>query len=248
MKKVILFGILVWTMSGVVNARSNAQFFIVGDGTAANETELVSSAQRGWGQVLPTYLNGVIVHNRAVAMASTRSYVEDGQWKNVLDQAKRKDYVVIQFGLNDLDDTNKRNYCPVAEMEDNLLRMVAEAKKKGLQVIMTTPISRVRYNKSADDAFYTSFGAYAEAVRRVAGQQELPLVDLEALTAEALASYSQDQIDALYTDGIHLTEAGALWVARLWAEAAMSDAQIAKAKIVVVPEEVHPSPVYANQE
>lgn len=248
MKKILFIIACSLSISLTMTARKPAQLFVVGDNTAASRVDFTSTNERGWGQVLPTFLSGVNVRNMAFNAASSKSFIETGAWTKLLENAQRRDYVVIQFGLNDLNINKGQLYSSISEMEHNLLQMIKEAQKKRLNIILTTPISRIRYNTFEDSVFYSSFGAYAEATRRVAKQQQLPLVDLEALTAAQLSQLSHEQIDELYTDGINLTESGALWVAGLWARAALEDETIAKAKIIAIPDTPNPAPIYANYE
>src|ERR1044071_495076 len=73
--------------------------FVVGDSTASNN----ANGGRGWGDPFielfdPTKVN---VLNRARAGRSSRTFITQGLWDNVLSEMKRGDLVLIQFGHND---------------------------------------------------------------------------------------------------------------------------------------------------
>jgi lysophospholipase L1-like esterase len=71
--------------------------FIVGDSTARNNADL------GWGDHLAPLFNTsqINVANRAIAGRSSRSYIAEGHWADVLAELKPGDYVLIQMGHND---------------------------------------------------------------------------------------------------------------------------------------------------
>jgi lysophospholipase L1-like esterase len=71
--------------------------FIVGDSTARNNADL------GWGDHLAPLFNTaqINVANRAIAGRSSRSYIAEGHWADLLAELKPGDYVLIQMGHND---------------------------------------------------------------------------------------------------------------------------------------------------
>ena len=217
MKRIVLFVLLLVATIGY--AKQPLTIWVAGDNTAADQVDL-SSPARGWAQVLPTYLNDLLVMNLAAPEEGVASFLDSERWNYILTNAKKKDIILIQFGLNDLDPTKGRAFSTIEAFEHHLLNMVLKAQKAHLTVILTTPVSRMRRN--ADQQFYPSFGLYAEATRRVAERTKVPLIDLEKKTAEELRFYTEQQSDELFADGVNLTEKGALWVAQLWAQEAAS--------------------------
>jgi len=71
--------------------------FIVGDSTARNNPDL------GWGDHLAPLFNltEINVANRAIAGRSSRSYIAEGHWADLLAELKPGDYVLIQMSHND---------------------------------------------------------------------------------------------------------------------------------------------------
>lgn len=205
--------------------------FMVGDSTMADKEELDASPERGWGQLFPTYLTGnIVVQNHARNGRSTKSFIAQGRWEEVMNRAKKGDIVLIQFGHNDAKQSDPERYASISEYEENLIKMVTEAQKKKMHVILATPISR-RYFKNG--IFYPRHGGYPEAVRRVAKRMNVPLLDLEQSTAAWLADIGDEQSKQYFMnvaagectkfpdgkiDNTHLREAGALEVGRQAAE------------------------------
>ena len=73
--------------------------WIVGDSTLNSNAPL-----RGWGQELaqffdPTKINVV---NRAIGGRSSRTFQYEGRWDKLLSELKKGDFVILQFGHNDV--------------------------------------------------------------------------------------------------------------------------------------------------
>lgn len=205
--------------------------FMVGDSTMADKEELDISPERGWGQLFPTYLKGnIVVENHARNGRSTKSFIAQGRWAEVMKRVHRGDIVLIQFGHNDAKQSDPERYTPIADYENNLMQMIEDAQKKHAHVVLCTPISR-RYFKNG--VFYPRHGGYPEAARRVAKRMNVPLLDLEQSTAEWLTNLGDEASKQYFmnvapgeclkfpdgkTDNTHLREAGALEVGRQAAE------------------------------
>lgn len=214
MKKssILLFVMVCWSLS-MQAGKNPVHVWVAGDNTASGVAD-VDYDIRGWAEELPNLLGSeYIVENHAKPGATVKSYQNGGYWFELMNQVNKKDILLIQFGVNDLIDPQRMEYSTIEELEHNLLAMVEQAQKKKLQVIMLTPVSRVRYNKHGDNEFYRSFGTYAEATRRVAERMKCQLIDLEAMTAEELERVTEEEISTYYADETNLTTKGAKWVA-----------------------------------
>lgn len=73
--------------------------YIIGDSTVRNG----QGEQVGWGEVIGTYFDQdkITIHNRAIGGRSTRTYLREGRWRQVLEQLQPGDIVIMQFGHND---------------------------------------------------------------------------------------------------------------------------------------------------
>lgn len=73
--------------------------FIVGDSTLNSNAPL-----RGWGQELARFFDQTRINvvNRAIGGRSSRSFQYEGRWEKVLAELKAGDFVLIQFGHNDV--------------------------------------------------------------------------------------------------------------------------------------------------
>ena len=73
--------------------------YIVGDSTLNSNAPL-----RGWGQELAQFfdLTKINVVNRAIGGRSSRTFQYEGRWDRILAELKKGDFVILQFGHNDV--------------------------------------------------------------------------------------------------------------------------------------------------
>lgn len=216
----------------VAAGRRPVTLFMVGDSTMADKTELEISPERGWGQLLPSYLQGnIVVQNHAMNGRSTKSFIDEGRWDEVLRRAHKGDIVVLQFGHNDAKESDPKRYASVEDYQRNLTRMIQDAQAKKMHVILCTPVCR-RYFKNGE--FYLHHGGYPDAAREVAKQMHVTFVDMEHLTQDWLIGLGDEASKAYYmnvaageckkfpdgkTDNTHYRENGAMAAAGLFVQA-----------------------------
>ncbi|WP_213806812.1 rhamnogalacturonan acetylesterase [Granulicella sp. dw_53] len=114
--------------------------------------------------------------NMAKGGASTKTFREQGLWERSLET--KPDYVVIQFGHNDMETKEHLDrQVTMAEYEANLRRYVEEARAAGIKPVLVTPLSR-RYFE-ADGKVHSDLLAHAATMKKVAGEMKVPLIDLQ---------------------------------------------------------------------
>ncbi len=204
-------------------AKKPLTLFLVGDETMAELTQpedITDSAAVGWGQMLPKFLPAdAVVENHAVDGATTKSFMDEGQWQEVMARVKRGNTLMIQFGHHEYDEEDYRHYTTLEFFENNLLQMIKEAQKKHLRIVLLTPTAK---NFFKDDVLYPRHGGYAEGVRRVAAHTHLPLIDIDALTTALIEIKGADGAAVYFAAGdtIRLNEEGAKTVAKMVVQAA----------------------------
>ena len=58
--------------------------------------------ETGWGEPFAYFFSDEVqVYNHAMNGRSTRTFIEEGRWRALLDGVKAEDVVIIQFGHND---------------------------------------------------------------------------------------------------------------------------------------------------
>lgn len=215
-------------------AAPTVHVYLIGDSTMADKPTPDVNPERGWGQLLPRFLDEhVAVHNYAVNGLSTKSFIDEGKWRAVLTQLHAGDYVLVEFGHNDEKSEDTTRYAaPRTDYRRNLERFVTETRAKQAVPILFTPIVRRKFD--AHGVLQNTHGEYPAVVREVAKALHVPLVDLLALTDTLVQTAGPEDSKRLYVwvapgtpgmypegrqDDTHLSVAGATAVAKLAARA-----------------------------
>nr|WP_092673082.1 glycosyl hydrolase family 28 protein [Hymenobacter arizonensis] len=215
-------------------AEPKTQIFLVGDSTMSEKADL-TKPERGWGMEFGQYFDGsVTIRNTAVNGRSTKSFLREGRWAKVLEELKPGDWVFIQFGHNDSKAEDSVRSAPAQTLYRQLLtKYVQEAKKKGANPVLLTPVGRRYFDdkgKRKDD-----HGAYPSVVREVAKAQKVPLIDLHEKSWAMYSAMGEEGTRPLFwsylngyyqpnpvapakNDNTHFSEYGATRVAQLVAQ------------------------------
>lgn len=179
--------------------------------------------RQGWGTGFAVRLGpGTTLSNHARGGRSTRSFVDEGHWAEVLDG--HPDVVLIQFGHNDAPGKGpERENDAFSTYRENLARMIDEARDAGARPVLLTPLTR-RYVDEAG-CVRSDLGFYADSARTVAVERRVPLLDLHRLSVEAIDAMSPSEVAALGVpkedgtlDRTHLSPAGSALFGGLLAE------------------------------
>lgn len=154
---------------------------LVGDSTTA--------VQGGWG---PSFCGKHVTSflacvNLARGGRSTYNYRAEGSW-DIVEREMRsggygKVWVLVQFGHNDQPGKPGRSTDLKTEFPANLRRYVEEIRAAGAHPVLLTPLSRRQF---ADGKLIDDLAPWAEAVREVAAEMDVPLVDLHARSVAAV--------------------------------------------------------------
>jgi lysophospholipase L1-like esterase len=160
--------------------------FLIGDSTMANKPLIPENPERGWGQMLPPYFKaGVRVENHAVNGRSSKSFRGEGRWQVVEDRLKQGDWVIIQFAHNDEKDKDPTRYsAPFGGFKTNLTQYILETRAHGANPVLATPTARRKFDDNGK--LVDTHGDYVKAVRAVAAEQGVPLIDLNQRSDELL--------------------------------------------------------------
>src|SRR5690349_2193957 len=99
-KAVICFVVTITAMA-FTHGDKKITIFLVGDSTMSNK-ETSAYPETGWGMPFSVFFDStVVVRNVAQNGRSTKSFIEEHRWQEVMDNLHEGDYVFIQFGHND---------------------------------------------------------------------------------------------------------------------------------------------------
>lgn len=186
-------------------------FYIIGDSTVRNGDGTGKGSLWGWGSFLSAYFDTtkITVENDALGGRSSRTFLTEGRWANVLSKLKKGDYVVMQFGHNDggpLDDTArargtfkgigeeaKEIYNPITKKQEvvhsygwYMRQYVRDAKKKGAVPIVASLVPRNQWKDGRVVRSADSYSGWAQAIAKEEGVTFIDLNDLVATRYEAL--------------------------------------------------------------
>ena len=203
--------------------------FIVGDSTAANKVEK-ALPENGWGMRIGELFNdNVTIANKAANGRSTKSFIAEKRWQEVLNEIKPGDFVFIQFGHNDEKIDKPTVGTTLKEYKANLIRYVNQTKEKKANPVLLTPIMRRSFTNGV---FADTHKGYPDVVRKLADSLKVPLIDMHQKTQKLLVDLGEQGSIKLFNhldsghvnypkgvkDNTHLNIEGAKEVAALVAQ------------------------------
>ncbi len=208
-------------------APGKINIYIAGDSTAQNY-DTTKTVQRGWGQMLPRFFDQQVnVINKAIGGRSTKSFLAEGRWQQILDSIKPNDYVIIQFGHNDASKKPER-HASYPDYKQNLIKMVTEAQAKQARPVLATSIVMRTFEGHA--LIDNRLLGYPAITRQVADSLNIPMIDTYVRTRDMIIMMGDSTSKSLYMwvkpgidkkhpegrqDDTHLQEPGAMAVAKI---------------------------------
>lgn len=125
--------------------------------------------------------------NLARGGRSTYNYRAEGSWEIVEHEMRSGGYgkvwVLVQFGHNDQPGKPGRSTDLATEFPANLRRYVQDIRAAGAHPVLLTPLTRRQFK---DGQLIDDLAPWADAVRKVASELQVPLVDLHARSRDAV--------------------------------------------------------------
>ncbi|MDR2840253.1 MAG: rhamnogalacturonan acetylesterase [Paludibacter sp.] len=198
--------------------------FLCGNSTVVDQDNEPWAA---WGQMLPLFFGkGIAIANYAESGESASSFINEGRLEKLLTQAHAGDYMFIEFGHNDQKQTGE-GVGAWTTFTASLKKYISEARKRGIKPVLLTPVQRRNFENGK---IINSHLDYPDAIRKLAADENVPLIDLHKVTAilyEALgeknsvnafvhypANTFPNQAQAL-ADNTHFNSYGAYEIARI---------------------------------
>lgn len=197
--RTLLLGVLLAFATLSLDARQPEPITVhlAGDSTMAEKLP-EKRPETGWGEFLAAQFRSgsVIVDNRAKNGRSTRTFIEEGRWTDLLNATKPGDVVLIQFGHNDQSVEKPDRYTPPADYTRNLGRFVADVRAKDATPVLLTPVARRRFDEAGH--VVSSHGEYPDLVRALAARERVALIDMERRSSAVLQETGVEGSKALF--------------------------------------------------
>lgn len=218
--------------TGVKREKGKPVVFITGDSTVKN-TDRDSTGMWGWGSQADRIFDAdkITWINCAQAGRSCRTYLREGRWEKVYNDLQRGDFVLIQFGHNDIGELGRgkhRGEIPGTAdtslvsrvvLQDEaynevvysfgwyLRKMIDDCRQKGATPILVSLTPR---NEWPDGKIERRNDSYGKWYREVAEQTGCTLVDVHNITADALDGIGREAAKDFYNrDHTHTSLRGA---------------------------------------
>ena len=214
---------------------SGANIFLAGDSTMCIYKE-TSAPQQGWGMALQVLCkDGVKVFNYAQGGRSSMSFITEKRWERIRREAKKGDFVIIQFGHNDAHRGEKNLYRstdPQTTFKLYLRLYIAEARARGMIPILCTQTALCIFKNGKT---VNKRDTYVNACREIAAETKCALIDLNAYAIEKMTAMGKKEASKFHmifapgenpkfpkgrNDVCHLTGAGAKFYAETLVELA----------------------------
>lgn len=197
--------------------------YLAGDSTVVDQEKEPWAA---WGQMLPAFFSDkVAVANEAESGETIHSFVTEHRFDKIFSTIRAGDYLFMQFAHND--QKPGRGFVPIPMYQDLLRHYIALARERGAHPVLVTSMNRRKFGP--DGKIVPTLGGYPDAMRQVAREEHVPLIDLNAMsktlfeamgpegTLKAFVHYPAntfpDQPIAL-ADNTHFNSYGALELAK----------------------------------
>jgi lysophospholipase L1-like esterase len=203
--------------------------FVAGDSTAARGA---GEAQQGWAVPFADYFDRskLNVVNRARGGRSSRTFITESLWDQLLADLKAGDIVLIQFGHNDagaMNDASRargslRGLGEGTQEIDNLMtkkhevvhtfgwymrKMITDTKAKGATPIVLSLTVR---NIWKDGRVERGSGRYSQWSADIAKSARVPFIDVTDMVADKFDTLGEEKVAALYPrDHTHFNAVGA---------------------------------------
>lgn len=205
--------------------------WIAGDSTVKSNDPM-----RGWGSDLGRFFDAskINVVNRAIGGRSSRTFYTEKRWQGIVDSIKPGDWVLIQFGHNDVGSpgASSKFRGSVKGIGDEtetvtkpdgttevvqsfgwyLKTMVRTAREKGANVVLCSPIP---HKKFSGGKFVRDWEGWRGWIETCAKETGASYVDLAELISRGYDKLPVTEVEAFFADkGTHTNAAGSLFNAR----------------------------------
>jgi lysophospholipase L1-like esterase len=224
-------------------SKSPIKLAIVGDSTAC--VWPLNDPRRGWGMYLQDdFTSAVQVLDLAQSGRSTKTFIGEGWWAKTL--AERPDLVLIQFGHNDSHAaTMPESTRADGDFKDYLRQYIDQSRSAGAVPVLVTPVARRTLGR--DGKLVNDLAAYADAMKAVAAEKQVALIDLNASSGRLYERLGGDPnmiVTNSIEDRTHFSEKGARMIERLvLADLIVAVPELAK-RLAPAPKPLYRDPAY----
>ena len=151
--------------------------FLLGDSTVCDQPR---EPFNSWGQMVTRFFTPeVVIANHSESGETFRDSQHRRRLDKILSLMKPGDVLIMQFGHNDMKERGE-GIGAFTSFKSSIKHFVAETRKAGGIPVLVTPVQRRNFDEQ--DKIVNSHGDYPEAVRQAAKEDNVPLIDLHAMS------------------------------------------------------------------
>lgn len=228
MKRIIIASFPLLLLAFGLPGKKKIKIFLAGDSTISIK-EKRYYPETGWGMPFVHFWDSTVtVVNKAKNGRSTKTFINEGLWKAIIDEAMEGDYVFIQFGHNDEAKEKLERYATPDTFKMNLTRFIREAREKKVIPVLFTPVSRRKFDK--EGKAIETHKEYSALVKEVAKEAGVLFVDLDEKSRALYQQFGPENSKLLFlqlqpgehpnypegkNDNTHFSELGARLIAQI---------------------------------
>jgi len=154
--------------------------FLAGNSTVVDQAE---EPWASWGQMIPVFFKPgtVAIANYAESGETLKAFEAEGRFDKLFSLSKPGDYLFMEFAHND-QKPGTNHLDPFTTYKETLLKWVNKSKEKGMYPVLVTSTNRRTFDSTGH--IYNSLGDYPKAMRELAKEVKIPLIDLNEMSKQ----------------------------------------------------------------
>lgn len=150
--------------------------FLAGNSTVVDQ---YIEPYAAWGQMIPNFFTplSISIANHAESGETLRSFISEKRLIKVLSLMKAGDYLFIEFAHND---QKQKDLDPFLGYKALIKNFISAAQAKGGKPVLVTSMHRRNFDSLGH--IVNTLGDFPEAMRQVAKEENVPLIDLNAMS------------------------------------------------------------------
>jgi lysophospholipase L1-like esterase len=150
--------------------------YLAGDSTVVDQDKEPWAA---WGQMLPAFFNQEIaVANHAESGETIKGFLGESRFDKIFSTFKKGDFLFLQFAHND--QKPGPSFSSIDEYKKEVRDLETQVKARGGTVILVSSMNRRAFDENGK--IKQTLGGYPQAMRDVAAEDHIELVDLNAMS------------------------------------------------------------------
>lgn len=210
---------------GIEKAENVVTVFLIGDSTV---TDQPAEPYGSWGQQLTRWFKPTVaVANHAESGETLKAFRAQRRWEKVMLEMKPGDYVLLQFGHNDLNTKGHDGIWPREDTTGDWVHTHAEAnteykwllaayavevKRRGGIPVIVSPMTKI--NLRTGELNLAGLGDYPKAAAEATKMADAAFIDLNAMSVALTQALGPTLARQAYVDGLHSTTYGSYLFSR----------------------------------